>query len=99
MKDFEQKRLTTSALLGMFAPIPVFEAYNALVDYIFDCLEARRPFVFAEFRVVGFKLLSEIRADIEISGGELITLAHECDEHVTIFESCDSRIGCGSTFL
>lgn len=30
--EFERKRLVTSATLGMFAPLPVFEAYNDTID-------------------------------------------------------------------
>ena len=50
LKEFEIKRLTTSAQLGMFAAVPVFEAYNELIDYLFDCLEAKRTFLFSDFR-------------------------------------------------
>ena len=39
MKDFEMQRLATSAMLGMFASPSVFEAYNTVIDYIFDCLD------------------------------------------------------------
>jgi hypothetical protein len=69
---FEKKRLATSALLGMFAAMPVFEAYNALIDYLFDCVEGKRPFLFTEFRAFAFKLLSEIRRDVGISEDELV---------------------------
>jgi len=72
LNEFEKKRLATSAMLGMFAALPVFEAYNALIDYIFDCLEAKRTFLFPEFRALSFKVLSEIRQDVGISGDELV---------------------------
>jgi hypothetical protein len=62
--EFEKKRLATSAMLGMFAARPVFEAYNALIDYVFDCLEKKGTFLFPEFRVLAFKVMSEIRQDV-----------------------------------
>jgi hypothetical protein len=70
--EFEKKRLATSAMLGMFAAVPVFDAYNSLIDYIFNCLEGKQLFAFAEFRVLGYKMMSEIREDVGISGGELV---------------------------
>lgn len=72
MMEFEKQRIATSAMLGMFAALPVFEAYNELIDDVFDCLEAKRGFQFSEFRVLGFKVLSEIRRDVGISGDELV---------------------------
>jgi hypothetical protein len=72
LRDFERKRLMTSALLGMFAPLPVFEAYNVLIDYTFDCLEAKRTFVFADFRALGFAMMSQIRRDVGIVGDDLV---------------------------
>jgi hypothetical protein len=72
LTEFEKKRLATSAMLGMFAALPVFEAYNALIDYIFQCLEAKRHFLFPEFRALSYKVLSEVRRDVGISGDELV---------------------------
>jgi hypothetical protein len=69
---FEKERLATTALLGMFAPLPVFEAYNEIIDYLFDCLEGKRIYEFAEFRRLSFRMLSEIRRDIGVSGDELV---------------------------
>lgn len=70
--EFEKKRLITTAMLGMFAALPVFEAYNALTDYVLDYLEGRRLFLFPEFRALGFKVLSEMRKDVGISKDELV---------------------------
>ena len=71
MTTFETQRLATSALLGMFAPLPVFEAYNELIDYIFNCLEEKQSFQFPEFRDLAFMLMAEIRKDAGILGEEL----------------------------
>ncbi len=56
----------------MFAPLPVFEAYNALIDYVFDCLEAKHAFVFCEFRALGLAMMSHIRRDVGTVGDELV---------------------------
>lgn len=71
LDEFERKRLTTTALLGMFAALPVFEAYNDLVEYLYDCHDGTHAFAFHEFRVLAFKMLSEIRRDVGIEGDEL----------------------------
>ena len=72
LREFEKKRLTTTALLGLFAAMPVYEAYNALIDYLFDCLERKRPFEFPEFRILSQKLLSEMRKDVGVFSDELV---------------------------
>jgi len=74
--EFEKQRLATTALLGMFAPVPVFEAYNEIIDYLFDCLEGKQELDFAEFRRLAFKMLSEIRKDIGVFGDELVYRGH-----------------------
>jgi len=72
MAEFERKRLVTAATLGMFAPLPVFEAYNETIDYIQDCFEKKREFEFSEFRRRGFLFLSAIRRDLGIDNEDLI---------------------------
>ena len=79
MKEFEKKRLETTALLGMFAPVPVFEAYNVMIDYMFDCFEGKRVFAFPEFRSRAFAMLSQIRRDVGIVGDEQFTGGREYD--------------------
>lgn len=65
--EFEEKRLSTPAPLGMFSTLAVFETYNALIDYSFDCLEAKQNFSFPEFSTYCYKMLNEIRRDVGIS--------------------------------
>ena len=72
MKDFETKRLTTTAMLGMFATPAAFEAYNTAIDYLFDSVEEKRPFNFEEFRLLGFAFLVAARKDIGLAGEELV---------------------------
>jgi preprotein translocase subunit Sec63 len=72
LNEFEKKRLTTTALLGLFAAMPVYEAYNALIDYLFDCLERKRKFEFPQFRILSHKLLSEMRKDVGVFSDELV---------------------------
>ncbi len=71
MREFEKKRLKTTALLGMFAAISAFEAYNVAIDYVFDSLENKRHFQFEEFRTLGFEFLTAVRQDVGIAGGVL----------------------------
>lgn len=69
--EFERKRLVTSATLGMFAPLPVFEAYNETIDYLQDCYERKKQFDFAEFRRLGFIFLNAIRRDLGVHTEDL----------------------------
>ncbi len=64
LKDFDKSRLTTTALLAMFAPAPVFSEYNNLIDYIYNAFEGKEVWSFPEFRVRALKFLSLVRADI-----------------------------------
>lgn len=64
LKDFDQSRLTTTALLAMFAPLPVFHAYNDIIDYIYNAFEEKAVWSFFEFRIKSLEFLSLIRADI-----------------------------------
>jgi hypothetical protein len=73
---FEKERLATTALLGMFAPLPVFDAYNEIIDYLFDCIEGKQTFEFVTFRRLPLRMLSEIRRDIGVSVDELAYRGH-----------------------
>lgn len=64
LKDFDKSRLTTTALLAMFAPAQVFNEYNNLIDYIYNAFEGKEVWSFPEFRVRALKFLSLVRADI-----------------------------------
>jgi hypothetical protein len=64
MQAFEKSRLNTTALLAMFAPAAVFNEYNTMIDYVYDCAEGKETWSFAEFRTRALKFLSLIRDDI-----------------------------------
>jgi hypothetical protein len=72
MALFEKRRLNMTATLGMFASSSVFNAYNDLVDYMFDTLEGKHPQSFPDFRVRALRLLTEIRRDVGMHTDELI---------------------------
>ena len=64
LQDFDKDRLTTTALLAMFAPITVFNEYNNLIDYLYDTVEGKQKWGFDMFRSKALVFLSEIRRDI-----------------------------------
>jgi hypothetical protein len=64
LKAFDKSRLTTTALLAMFAPINVFDEYNSLIDYIYNAFEGKEVWSFPDFRVRALKFLSLVRKDI-----------------------------------
>lgn len=62
--SFEKSRLSSTALLAMFAPADVFDSYNEIIDYLFDCFEGKKSFEFSVFRVMALKMLSKMRRDV-----------------------------------
>lgn len=66
-QDFDTARLSTTALLGMFAPTSVFNSYNNLIDYVYDAFEGKKTWSYPVFRVHALELLSLIRTDIGIT--------------------------------
>jgi len=61
---FERERLDGTAQLAMLAPADVFDEYNALIDYLWDVTESKKPWNFQEFRDKGLVFLSMVRKDI-----------------------------------
>lgn len=66
VRDFDKDRLYTTALLAMFAPQSVFDAYNKIIDYIYNSFEGKDQYSFLRFRELGLEFLSEVRKDIGI---------------------------------
>ncbi|WP_026970934.1 hypothetical protein [Aliagarivorans marinus] len=64
LKEFDSKRLETTALLAMFAPHTVFEKYNDMIDYIYDSVEGKQQWTFNMFRDKALVFLSEVRRDV-----------------------------------
>lgn len=64
LKEFDKIRLATTALLAMFAPLPVFDEYNNMIDYIYNAFEGKEVWSFPEFRVRALKFLTLVRSDI-----------------------------------
>lgn len=64
LKEFDSQRLSTTALLAMFAPHAVFEKYNDMIDYIYDSVEGKQQWEFNIFRDSALVFLSEVRRDV-----------------------------------
>lgn len=64
LKKFDKDRLSTTALLAIFAPVGVFNDYNNMIDYIYDAVESKEGWRFDKFRDKALTLLSDIRRDI-----------------------------------
>lgn len=64
VRDFDKDRLYTTALLAMFAPQSVFDAYNRIIDYIYNSFEEKEQYSFPRFRELALEFLSEVRKDI-----------------------------------
>lgn len=71
LQDFDTARHSTTALLGMFAPVSVFSEYNDLIDYVYDSFDGKAVWSYPVFRIRALKFLSLVRADIGIYTDEL----------------------------
>jgi len=69
---FDKDRLYTTALLAMFAPQNVFDAYNTIIDYIYNSFEEKEEYSFERFRKLGLEFLSEVRKDIGIYSDSIV---------------------------
>ena len=63
--QFDQERLRITAQLALFAPQNVFNAFNEMIDYMYDALE-NENYSFEVFRNKALAYLSEMRKDIGI---------------------------------
>ena len=64
LQKFDKDRLSTTALLAMFAPTGVFNEYNNMIDYIYDAVEGKQTWGFDIFRDKALVFLTEVRRDI-----------------------------------
>lgn len=62
--QWEVQRMEITALLAMFASADVFNKYNDVLDYLIECIESERKFVFSEVRILGLVYLNAVRRDI-----------------------------------
>ena len=46
---FEHQQLCISTSLAMFAPMPVYDRYNVMIDYLYNCLVGKDEFEFKNF--------------------------------------------------
>jgi hypothetical protein len=65
LHEFNRQRLHITAQLALFAPQNVFEAFNNMIDYIYDSIETE-SYDFCVFRGKAMQYLSEMRRDIGI---------------------------------
>ncbi len=71
LTDFNRQRLYIYAQLAIFAPPDVLDAYDELVDYLFDCLDQSKNFDWQQVRKLGLKILNRMRSDIGMSTGNI----------------------------
>ena len=73
--EFDRQRLHITAQLALFAPKNVFDAFNGMIDYIYDSIE-QGNFDFGVFRVKALKYMSGMRKDIGIYPDEVSYNGH-----------------------
>lgn len=64
LEEFELRRLSSTALLALFAPRKVFDSYNDVIDYIFDTIYGVESWSFNVFRSKALSMLSLMRHDV-----------------------------------
>jgi len=65
LHEFNRQRLHITTQLALFAPQNVFEAFNNMIDYVYDSIETG-SYDFGVFRDKALQYLSEMRRDIGI---------------------------------
>ncbi len=66
LMQFETQRLRSYGYLAMFAPQPVMDAFDGLVDYLLDVLDEKVPYEFTRIRTSGLDLINAIRRDLGV---------------------------------
>jgi hypothetical protein len=70
--EFNRERFRSYARLAMFAPQNVLDAYDAIVDYLNDLLEAKHGYDWAAIRQLSQSFLNAARADVAIGTGSIV---------------------------
>lgn len=71
LQNFDKDRLSTTALLGMFAAKDVFNEYNDMIDYIYDSFEKKQIWSFSNFRKKALIFLNKVRNDIGLCKNDI----------------------------
>jgi hypothetical protein len=71
LSGFEHRRLSITAQLAMFAPMSVYDTYNELIEYLYNCMEVKDSYSFKKFREYAHKFLTEARKDVGIHTDEV----------------------------
>lgn len=69
---FNTERFRSYARLAMFAPQCVIDAYDQLVDFLNDLLEAKHGYDWAKIRTLSQAFLNAAREDVEIGEGTIV---------------------------
>jgi hypothetical protein len=69
--DFNRDRFRSYARLAMFAPQSVLDAYDEIVDYLNDLLEAKHGYDWSVVRKLSQAFLNAARADVAIGTGSI----------------------------
>lgn len=72
LQDFDKARMSTMALLGMFAPQSVIDAYHRVIDYIYNSFEGKDQYSFPRFRELALEFLTEVRKDIGLYNDKVL---------------------------
>jgi hypothetical protein len=75
LHEFNRQRLHITAQLALFAPRSVFDAFNNMIDYIYDSLE-QENYDFHTFRTKALMFISEMRRDIGIYDDDVSYSGH-----------------------
>lgn len=61
---YNRKRIKIYALMAMFAPQSAINAYDALAGHLLAVADGNKPYDWDEVRLLGLKLINEVRKDI-----------------------------------
>ncbi len=66
LDKFNRARMKAYGYLGMMAPQSIMDAYDRLVDYLFDVLYDGKKYEWPEVRRLALEVINEVRKDIGI---------------------------------
>lgn len=64
--NFNEQRIRLYGYMAMFAPQTVMDAQDKLIDHLLCISNSRKPYVWAEVRILALELINEVRRDVGI---------------------------------
>lgn len=64
--NFNEQRIRLYGYMAMFAPQTAMDAQDKLIDHLLCISNGKKPYVWAEVRILALELINEVRRDVGI---------------------------------